>query len=220
MRNIFFEKLIFLKQLFITLNENFGPKPHCCVAPTVIHHEGHAMVDVKKRNRLAELLRHLSTGQISNDEFEDKLTDEITEGYLPEQFYRAKGINEMDPVLRPIVETAWGLYDDTRNHKLTESDELTGYAKKEIARFILFLKSDQEYTWDYIDLMNPIMRFSFKDMLKSIATLGQHYRNLKLSRDEEFARIKETGDFAFWPFKTKEDFENELKNQPYLAGQK
>ncbi len=176
------------------------------------------MVDLEKRNRLAELLRHLSTGQISNDEFEDKLTDEITNGYLPENFYRAKGINEMDPVLRPVIETAWGLYDDTRNHGLNGSDELSDYAKKEIARYILFLKSNQEYTWDYIDLMNPIMRFSFKDMLKSIATFGKHYSSLKLSRDEEFARIKETGDFEFWPFKTKEDFENELNNQPYLTG--
>ncbi len=39
MRGIFFEKSIFLKQLFITLNKNFGPKPHCCVAPTVMLNE-------------------------------------------------------------------------------------------------------------------------------------------------------------------------------------
>ena len=41
MRSIFFEKLILLKQLFITLNENFGPKPHCCVAPTVVNNSPH-----------------------------------------------------------------------------------------------------------------------------------------------------------------------------------
>lgn len=178
------------------------------------------MIDIEKRKKLAEALRHLATGQISNDEFESLLMDEITDGYLPEQFYRAKGIDKMDPVLRPIVETAWGLYDDTRNHKLTYSDALTDYAKKEIARFILFLKSNQEYTWDYIDLMNPIIRFSFKDMMQSIITLGKHYRDLKLTREEEFERIKKTGDFEFWPFKTKEEFEQQLKNQPYLAGVK
>jgi len=32
MRIIFFEKLILLTLLFITLNKNIGPKPHCCVA--------------------------------------------------------------------------------------------------------------------------------------------------------------------------------------------
>lgn len=178
------------------------------------------MVDIEKRNKLAEALRHLATGQISNDEFESRLMEEVTDGYLPEQFYRSKGINENDPVIRPIVETAWGLYDDTRNHKLTDSDALSEYAKNEIARFILFLKSNQEYSWDYIDLMHPIMRFSFKDMMQSIITFGKHYRDLKLTREQEFERIKKTGDFEFWPFKTKDEFEQELKNQPYLAGQK
>jgi hypothetical protein len=31
------------------------------------------MVDLIKRNKLAEALRHLATGQISNDEFESRL---------------------------------------------------------------------------------------------------------------------------------------------------
>ncbi|MCH2231910.1 MAG: hypothetical protein MK105_16360, partial [Crocinitomicaceae bacterium] len=34
----FIQKLILLQQLFITFNKNIGPKPHCCVAPTVVLH--------------------------------------------------------------------------------------------------------------------------------------------------------------------------------------
>lgn len=177
------------------------------------------MVDRDRRKKLALHLRQLSTGQISNDEFEDRVTDEVTYGWLPEQYYRAKEFKTDDSIIRPILEFSWCLYNDTFNHKLTGKHKLSDEQTKEIARFILFLHSDLEYEWTYIDLTNPVIRFSFTDILKSIITLGQHYRDLNLKREEEFELMKKTGDFEFWPFKTRIEYEQQLTRQPFLKGQ-
>jgi phenylacetate-coenzyme A ligase PaaK-like adenylate-forming protein len=68
-------------------------------------------------------------------------------------------------------------------------------------------------------MTNPVIRFSFTDILKSIITFGQHYRNLNLKREEEFELMKKTGDFELWPFKTKNEYVEQLKRQPFLNGQ-
>ena len=176
------------------------------------------MVDKERRKKLAFHLRHLSIGLISNDEFEDRIMDDVTYGWVPEQYYRAKESKIDDPVIRPILEFTWCLYDDTFNHSLKGDYKLSDVQIKEIARYILFHHSDIEYDWTYIDLTNPVFRFSFTDILKSIITLGQHYRDLNLRREEEFELMKKTGDFDFWPFKTKSDYEDQLKKQPFLNG--
>ena len=176
------------------------------------------MVDKKRRKLLATHLRHLSTGQISNDEFEEREMDDVSYGYLPDHYHSAKECLSDDPVIRPVLEMAWCLYDDTRNHSLKGNDSLSDFAVKEIARCILFLQSDYEYTWEYVDMTNPIMRFSFKDFMKSVLTFGQHYRDAKRTREQEFEQMKKSGDFELWPFKTKAEYQKQLENQPFLIG--
>lgn len=176
------------------------------------------MVDQKRRKILATHLRHLSTGQITNDEFEKSVIEDVTFGWLPEQYYRSKESQSDDPVIRPVLEMAWCLYDDTRNHRLKGTESLSNFAINEIARCILFLHSDIEYTWEYVDMTNPIMRFSFKDILKSVLTFGQFYNDAKQTRDQEIEQMKSSGDFELWPFKTKKEYEKQLKIQPFLTG--
>lgn len=176
------------------------------------------MVDTKKRKILSTHLRHLSTGQITNEVFEEKVMNDITYGWLPEQYYRSNKSQTDDPVIQPVLELAWFLYDDTRKHRLKGNDAPSDFTIKEIARCILFLQSDQEYTWDYVDMTNPIMRFSFKDIMKSILTFGQHYRVAKQTREQEYEQLKKSGDFELWPFKTKAKYEEQLKNQLFLNG--
>ncbi|WP_243472124.1 hypothetical protein [Winogradskyella sp. MH6] len=175
------------------------------------------MIDLERRKKLALHLRQLSTGQISNDDFEERIMDDVTYGWLPEQYYRSKESKCDDKIIRPILEFSWCLYNDTYNHKLKGKHELTEGQIKDIARLILFLHSDQEYDWNYVDMTNPIIRFSFNDLLKSIITFGQYYRNIKMSREQQFELMKKEGDFEYWPFKTKADYERQLKNQPFLV---
>jgi hypothetical protein len=151
------------------------------------------MIDRERRKKLALHLRQLSTGQISNDDFESGVLEDVTYGWLPEQYYRAKECKNDDSIIRPILEFSWCLYNDLYNHKLIGEYKLSDQQIKEIARFILFLQSDLEYEWTYIGITNPLMRFPFTDLLKSILTLGIHYKAMKLKREEEFELMKKSG---------------------------
>ena len=89
------------------------------------------MIARAQRDRLAENLRHLFNGRITNDEFEGGLS-----------------FDERDPALDKVYELfAWHLYSDVRWHRLigkdAPSEEALGIAK----RAILFLHSDREYEW-------------------------------------------------------------------------
>lgn len=177
------------------------------------------MIDIERRRKLAEHLRHFATGQISNDEFEGSVVDDVTYGWLPEQYYRSKESKTDDPVIRPVVEYAWCLYSDLENHKLVGQFKLTEYQEKEIARLILFLRSGQEYTWDLVDITSPLLRFSFVEIMQSILTFGKYYRDQRLTRGQQIEDMKKKGDFQYWPFKTLADFEEQLKHQPFLVGE-
>jgi len=108
------------------------------------------MIDTFRRKKLAFHLRQLSVGLTSNDDFENAVTEDVSDGWLPEQYYRSKlSKNDDDPIIRPMLELCWGLYDDTRNHKLVKGDALSNESLNIISRSIMFLRSDQEYKWPF-----------------------------------------------------------------------
>jgi len=176
------------------------------------------MVDRERRRKLAFHLRHLSVGLISNDDFESNLMDDVTNGWLPEQYYRAKEAKFDDQIIQPMLELCWGLYDDTRNHKLKGSDKLSAESLKIIARCILFLHSDQEYNWPYFDTNNPLLKFSFKEVVISILTLGQYYRDKRKEHSLAYMEFQKLGNFDIWPFMIESEYQTELTNQPFLNG--
>ena len=92
------------------------------------------MVDIIRRKKLAFHLRQLVNGQTTNDEFEDAVADDITFGWLPEQYYRSKQAIKDDPVIIAVLERSYGLYSDMSQHKLIGEHELTEQATKEIAK--------------------------------------------------------------------------------------
>src|SRR5687767_7058762 len=102
------------------------------------------MIDKERRKKLAFHLRHLAVGVTTNDEFEEAVMEDVSGGWLPEQYYRSKQATSDDPIIQPMLELCWGLYDDTRGYNLTDADKLPEEALKIIARCILFLHSDRE----------------------------------------------------------------------------
>ena len=173
------------------------------------------MVDRERRKKLAFHLRHLSVGLISNDDFEGNIMDDVTKGWLPEQYYRAKEAKFDDPIIRPMLELCWGLYDDTRNHKLKGSGKLSDEGLKIIARCILFLHSDQEYKWPYFD---TLLKFSFKEVVISIFTLGQYCRYKRKKQHQSYLEFQKLGNFDVWPFMTQNDYQTQLTKQPFFNG--
>jgi len=176
------------------------------------------MIDIERRKKLALHLRHLSVGVISNDEFEENLMDDVTYNWLPEQYHRSKEAKFDDPIIIPLLELCWGLYDDTRCQKLTGYDKLTTESLKIISRCILFLHSDQEYKWPYFDSLNPIFKFSLSDFFFNLLSFGKIYRDKRLEQKKSLIEFKKTGDFDFWPFLNKNDYELQLLKQPFLHG--
>ena len=176
------------------------------------------MIDLDRRKKLATHLRRFVAGQITNDEFEELLMNDVTYGHLPEYYYLTKECTNDDPVIRPMVEMAWGLYDDTRNHTLTGTYTLNSYARKQIARYVLFLTSDQPFTWEYFNIRHSLLLMSLKDFLKCFMTRGVSYLQFELIREQKLEAIKSTGDYEYWPFKTVQDFKKQLKKPPFLNG--
>src|SRR5690242_5306894 len=106
------------------------------------------MIDAPSRRNLAEALRHLASGQISNDEYEERTAFQSSDRAVPE-----------------IWSAAWTLYSDLRTHRSTGKDALTGESKEAVARCILFLHSDLSWEW-------PPTRISLVTLLCNIGTFG------------------------------------------------
>jgi hypothetical protein len=178
------------------------------------------MVDRERRVKLANHLRHLSIGLISNDEFEELIMDDVSDGWSPENYHRSNRAKKRDedPIIKPMLELCWGLYDDTRNHRLVGNDELNKNALKIIARSILFLHTDKEYEWPYFNSQSPLMRFTLGELMLSLLTFGHYYRDKREEQIVSFYEWQKVGDYGVWPFFKKSDYENQLTSQPFLSG--
>jgi len=143
------------------------------------------MIDRPARRILAENLRHLAAGLLTNDSYEDR---------IPRR--------SLDPAIMEIhLCGAWYLYDDLHEHKLIGRYRLSRAGMSEIARWILFLKSDHAYEWPMqrngflVSLLFGLV-FSLGNLL-SLGLLGLLFRH----------RERPSGDEEVWPFRRKSDFE-------------
>ena len=147
------------------------------------------MVDRNARDQMVLLLRRLATGRITNDEFEE---------HLP--------ISRADPAVDEIYHRGvWGLYSDLHEHRLVGRQRLSRSERREIARFVLFLKSDLEYEWPGRHLWKELLW-----MLAGLLTLG-------LAGRLYWRRLGRRGDVSVWPFVRQEDFERAMRHPCYLV---
>lgn len=129
----------------------------------------------------------LAAGQISNDEFEDRLLQETdrTDHAFMGKFHNG----------------AWSLYSDNKEYRLDGPDTLTSEEKRYVAKLVLFLKSDYEYKWPVDDRKRSLLhRLSF-------GHFGKDNREI----------WDKTGDISYWPFLSEEQLENAKKEFGYLG---
>lgn len=86
-------------------------------------------LNIPARRAYAELLRHFASGRVTNFEFEEQ----------GEQIERTFGA---DAAVNVIDAAAWYLYDDLKEHRLGEGGRDVSETRREIGRWILFLRSD------------------------------------------------------------------------------
>ena len=143
------------------------------------------------RNILAENLRHYLSGRITNFEFMARI----------EPIYPTN-----DKGVKAVENSFWYCYDDLRKHKNTGKDKLTDEAESHIKRFILFLKSDNEYEWIDPKFSNPIK------FILNIITFGIYPKK----SEENLTEKIEIGDERVWPFYRETEFEKEINEPKYL----
>ena len=147
------------------------------------------MVDKEARTKMAELIRQLIAGKITNDEFEDS---------IPQTKDRA--------VFEVFFSGLWGIYTDLKECRLVGADAVPKESRPVIARYILFLKSDHEYEWPITSFF-PYMLW----MLAALLTLGWSNRIYQ-------RRFSTHGDVTVWPFIRQNDYQKALENPPYFKG--
>jgi hypothetical protein len=146
------------------------------------------MIDRRARDIFAEQLRHFAAGQITNDEFEDRLPLRSKDAAVNRIFWAG----------------AWHLYDDMREYKLTGEYRFPKECKHEISKWILFLKTDLEYQYP-----TTLRVLDYLDVLLAIFTLGLSFFLIRHMR-------KRLIDPSIWPFSNRADYEHALANPPYL----
>jgi len=148
------------------------------------------MIDRPARSRLAEAIRHLVSGQVTNDEFEFRARSSSTDLAVREVF--GKG--------------AWTLYSDTSSYRLSGPNQLSRAARRVVARWILFLASEHEYEWPCLNVASSLML-----VVGNFATLGGAgwlYRRSLIRK----------GDFEVWPFFRRNDYEASLRAPAFRKG--
>ena len=148
------------------------------------------MIDRDARDRMVLQIRRLATGRITNDEFQDR-----------------QPLGSRDPAMMEIFDRGVsGLYSDLHEHRLTGRDRMSREVRREVARIILFLKSDLDYEWPTPALWQELLW-----MVAGLLTLrggGRFYMRWMGTH----------GEVGVWPFLRREDFEQAIRSPCYLAG--
>jgi hypothetical protein len=201
------------------------------------------MIDRESRDVLAENLRQLVTGQLTNYKFE-----------------RAVRLSNLDRGINRIYQDlAWHLYDDYREYKLRGENSLSDEARTTVTRAILFLYSDFEYEWpiypeNSLETRRSLLKMFLTGLLVFLSGLpawvlikptsrasvlvlilcglcsvlglimiwhGKEwiwYPRFKSSAEEQQRHFQSFGDFTVWPFRRREDFENAKTRPRLLSG--
>jgi hypothetical protein len=149
------------------------------------------MIDRVARNDHAQKLRWLASGRISNDQYEDSLP--ISDDEATDSIFWNGG---------------WHLYSDTTEHRLTGNKALDKFTKKDVARWVLFLKSDLPYRWPS---SGPIV---FLKNCMFFLTLGFAFRKFRQKRQ----RVLQQGHGPAWPFFSQEEVNAALSRPVFLRG--
>ncbi len=159
------------------------------------------------RNRMAELLRQLASGRITNDQFEDSLPARMADAEWA------------------VFHAAWCCFDDFHEHRLRGAHRLTPLERQLFARCVLFLRSGIPYEWPK-NLEHRVGVDPTADKEESVPcrrSLSAHIAKLFTHRrcDDDSNDMKAKFrmiDDRIWPFYRRADLNAALQNPPYLAG--
>lgn len=197
------------------------------------------MIDRARRKKMALHLHQYVSCRFNNQKFENRLIDDVTDGYLPEYYYCNPNPSQ-DPVIRPMLERIWFLYSDANFHRAQGRNAIRGIYRKETARYIVFLHSDLEYKWPPVSFANvwlhtdeeclwPLLKtlkfYKFRkwpnvNFLWNFLTRGRARKNrmeLLEKESQEWDTFLKAGDYDYWPFISKGEYDAALKRPMYFV---
>nr|CEN54972.1 putative integron gene cassette protein [uncultured bacterium] len=149
------------------------------------------VMDRKARDKAAELLRQFASGRITNFELENCWPTSI------------------DPAIRGLESTIWCFYDDFKEHTLQGPFALAPEMRRVVARWIVFLHTNEPYKWP--NIAYPGVR----PLRRSWITRRLNLINLITRREQRFLKA---GAFEVWPFISAQSFENARRRPRLLSG--
>ena len=149
------------------------------------------MIDRPSRDRLATATRQYTSGLITNDALDDIPVDRRDRGAVA------------------VKERAWCLYDDTYQHRAVGHHFLSKPDRDEIARWIMFLHSEREYSWPDYNFMRIV------NSPLNVLTLGWW----EIRERKRFDEFMAAGDFSVWPFISRREYEASRAQPKYFSGQ-
>jgi hypothetical protein len=155
---------------------------------------------------MAEIIRQLASGTITNDQFED----------------RCPKSTEDDCAIGELYNICYSLFDEMHEHKMRGRYRLSKFQREVLARCVLFLHTDIEYEWDKKAKwlwVRPNQRSGYFDQIV-FTSISKKARNLqkRLLREEDKLAKQELIDDRIWPFHSRRDYKEALKHPVYLAG--
>jgi hypothetical protein len=148
------------------------------------------MIHRASRDRLALALRQYVSGRISNDDLDATEVD-----------WRDRGAVA-------VKQAAWSLYDDNYQHRAVGRHAISKEGRREIARWIVFLHSDQEYLWPQYSFIRV------SSWLGNVLTFGL-WRRRESRLWKEYC---EAGDISCWPFQNESELRKARVSPRFLAG--
>jgi hypothetical protein len=142
------------------------------------------MIDRNSRDKLALALRRYAAKRITNDQLE------------------YAGGNSKDRGVRAVQDMAWRLYSDMHCHRAVGRHALDKDTRRAVARWVLFLRTDCEYSWPDHELRQAENRLD--QFVRDIFTAGQSSKKKR----QKWQDFHGAGDFDVWPFLHKNDEES------------
>jgi len=148
------------------------------------------MMDRDARDRLAQAIRALAAGLITNDQFEGK---------------RFSRIKTADLAISEIYQAgACCLYPDEDDIRLKGEHALSREGRAHVARWVFFLKTDLPYEWPTLNVPKMIVL-----SVANLVTLGLANRLYSNWSDKQ-------GEVDVWPFIRHSDYAAALERPVYL----
>ena len=145
------------------------------------------MIDRESRDQVALALRRFASGRLTQNELYARTT---------------RVENSPDVGVATLAEAIYWQFLNLGPKRLVGRHALTPEGRRDVARWVLFLRSNEPYVW-------PERGPSLGDIGRALLTVGKSW----IAKCEQRSQ---TGDESFWPFVSRQQLERVARVHPFI----